>query len=215
MASIKWRLPDDTNGSEAAAKNGKILENKREKEFRMKLTKTVESTTMVERSGSSPKRLRMLVLLSGALYAAAAAAGASPQETWPQVWFNPGIYSQHFDSGKGLRNNNIGFGAEAMLARDHVLMAGSFINSNRARTHFGAYEWRPLHWQYSGFEVGAGIAIGAFDGYPNYRNGGWFVAPLPLLAIEGKTLGANISLIPTVKNRFDGALAVQVKLRVW
>ena len=181
----------------------------------MKLTKTVESTTMVERSGSSPKRLRMLVLLSGALYAAAAAAGASPQETWPQVWLNPGIYSQHFDSGKGLRNNNIGFGAEAMLARDHVLMAGSFINSNRARTHFGAYEWRPLHWQYSGFEVGAGIAIGAFDGYPNYRNGGWFVAPLPLLAIEGKTLGANISLIPTVKNRFDGALAVQVKLRVW
>lgn len=181
----------------------------------MKLTKTVESAAMAGRAVRSPKRLRMLVLLSGALSAAAAEAGANPPETWPQVWLNPGIYSQHFDSGKGLRNNNIGFGAEVMLARDHVLMAGSFINSNRARTHFGAYEWRPLHWQYSGFEVGAGIAIGAFDGYPNYRNGGWFVAPLPLLAIEGKTLGANISLIPTVKNRFDGALAAQVKLRVW
>ncbi len=128
------------------------------------------------------------------MYAAAAQADAAPaQETWPQVWINPGIYSQHFDTSKGLRNNNIGFGAEVMLARDHLLMAGSFINSNRARTHFAGYEWRPLHWQFSGFEVSAGIAVGAFDGYPNYRNGGWFVAPLPLLAIEGRRLGANIS----------------------
>ena len=128
------------------------------------------------------------VLLGTAMYAAAARAGATPQESWPQVWLNPGIYSHHFDSSKGLRNNNIGFGAEVMLANDHVLMAGSFINSNRARTHFAAYEWRPLHWRFSGVNVSAGIALGAFDGYPNYRNGAWFVAPLPLLSIEGKTL---------------------------
>jgi len=134
---------------------------------------------------------------------------------FPQIWLNPGIYSQHFDSGKGLRNNNVGFGAEAILARDHVLMAGSFVNSNRARTRFAAYQWRPLHWRFSGYEAAAGIALGAFDGYPNYRDGGWFVAPLPVLAIEGSRLGVNLSLIPTVKNRFDGALAVQVKLRVW
>jgi hypothetical protein len=95
------------------------------------------------------------------------------------------------------------------------LMAGSFINSNRARTHFGAYEWRPLHWQLAGFNVGAGIAVGAFNGYPNYHNGGWFVAPLPLLSIEGKTFGANIGVIPTIANRFDGAIVVQIKMRVW
>jgi len=160
-------------------------------------------------------RLHALVLLCTALYAAGAQAGETARESWPQVWLNPGIYSHHFDSGKGLRNNNIGFGAEVMLANDHVLMAGSFINSNRARTHFGGYQWRPLHWKFSGIDMGAGIAVGAFDGYPNYRNGGWFVAPLPMLSIEGKTLGANISLIPTVTNRFDGALAVQLKLRVW
>jgi hypothetical protein len=158
---------------------------------------------------------RMLVLLCAALYAAAAHAEAVPEESVPQVWVNPGIYSQHFDSSKGLRNDNIGIGAEVLLARDHLLMAGNFINSNRARTHYAAYEWRPLHWQFAGFNISAGIAAGAFDGYPNYRNGGWFVAPLPLLAIEGRTFGANISLIPTVANRFDGALAVQVKMRVW
>lgn len=161
------------------------------------------------------KRWSAVLSLCTALYAAGAQAEATPQDSWPQVWLNPGIYSQHFDSGKGLRNNNIGFGAEVMLASDHVLMAGSFINSNRARTHFAAYEWRPLHWKFYGADVGAGIAVGAFDGYPNYRDGGWFVAPLPLLSIEGKTLGANIGLIPTVKNRFDGALAIQLKLRVW
>jgi hypothetical protein len=178
-------------------------------------------TYMIDRctSGSDPagKRLncwRALVLVGAASWAAAAQADTQPGHA-EQVWLNPGIYSLHFDSDKGLRNNNIGFGAEVMLTRDHVLMAGTFINSNRARTRFGAYQWRPLHWQFSGVDVGAGIAIGAFDGYPNYRDGGWFVAPLPLLSIEGKMLGANLSLIPTVKNRFDGALAIQVKLRVW
>jgi hypothetical protein len=158
---------------------------------------------------------RMAVALCAALYVATARAEVAPEESGLQVWLNPGIYSQHFDTGKGLRNNNIGFGAEALLAPDHVLMGGSFINSNRARTHYAAYQWRPLHWQYAGFNIGAGIAVGAFDGYPNYRNGAWFVAPLPMLAIEGKTFGANISLIPTVANRFDGALAVQIKMRVW
>ncbi len=154
-------------------------------------------------------------VLCPVLFAATAQAGTAAEDSLPQVWLNPGIYSQHFDSGKGLRNNNIGFGAEVLLANDHALMAGSFINSNRARTHFGAYQWRPLHWDVAGFRVGAGIAVGAFDGYPNYRDGGWFVAPLPLLSVEGKTFGANISLIPTIAHRFDGAVAVQVKLRVW
>lgn len=156
-----------------------------------------------------------LVLLFAAIYPAGAQADESTQKSWPQVWLNPGVYSHHFDSDKGLRNNNIGFGAEAMLSDNHVLMAGSFVNSNRARTRFAGYQWRPLHWKISGVDVGAGIAISAFDGYPNYRNGAWFVAPLPMLSIEGRYLGANLSLIPTVANRFDGAFAIQVKLRVW
>jgi len=158
---------------------------------------------------------RIPPLLCAALCAATARAGVAAEGAGPQVWINPGIYSQHFDSGKGLRNNNIGFGAEVLLARDHGLMGGSYINSNRARTHYAAYQWRPLHWQLAGIDMGAGVAVGAFDGYPNYRNGAWFVAPLPLLSIEGRTFGANITLIPTVASRFDGALAVQVKMRVW
>ena len=167
------------------------------------------------RAGTGRKRFCAMVLMCATAYSAGALAVEPTQESWPQVWLNPGIYSHHFDSDKGLRNNNIGFGAEVMLSNKHALMAGSFINSNRTRTRYAGYEWRPLHWTVYGLDVGAGITIGAFDGYPNYRNGAWFVAPLPMLSIEGRMLGANISLIPTVADRFDGALAIQVKLRVW
>lgn len=155
-----------------------------------------------------------LLFLSSSLFATNALADAAAETTFPQLWLNPGIYSQHFDTSKGLRNNNVGFGAELALARDHAVMGGTYINSNRRRTHYGAYLWRPWHWEVAGLDLGAGALIGAFDGYP-YRSGGWFVAPLPVLSIEGKRLGANISLIPTVANKFDGALAIQLKLRVW
>ncbi len=94
-------------------------------------------------------------------------------------------------------------------------MGGSFINSNQARSHYAAYQWRPLQWQVANLEVGAGIAVGVFDGYPNYRDGAWFIAPIPLLSVESRYLGANFGIVPTIKNRLDGAFAVQVKLRVW
>lgn len=133
----------------------------------------------------------------------------------PQVWLNPGNFAYHFDRSKNLREANTGLGAEVALAEDHVLAAGSFINSNRQRSHYGAYYWRPLHWRPGGINVHAGLAAGAFDGYPNYRNGAWFPAVLPMLAIEGGRVGVNIFFVPTIKNRLDGAVAVQFKLRVW
>lgn len=132
-----------------------------------------------------------------------------------QVWLNPGSFSYHFDRDKDLRGVNTGVGAEAVLAEDHVLAAGTFNNSNRKQSHYGAYYWRPLHWQPAGINVHAGIAVGAFDGYPNYHNGGWFPAALPMLSVEGGIAGANIFFVPTIKNRTDGAIAVQFKLRVW
>ena len=142
-------------------------------------------------------------------------ANAADPEISPQLWLNPGIYSIHFDRSRHFRENNAGFGAEALVAPDHALMAGTFINSQRARTRYGAYQWRPLHWQPADVGVNAGILIGAFDGYPRYRYGGWFIAPVPLLAIEGRYAGANIIVVPTIRGRVDGALAIQFKVRVW
>lgn len=145
--------------------------------------------------------------------------GAQADEPEPafsrKVWLSPGIYSLHFDSSKDLRNDNWGLGVEVALAPDHTLIGGNYINSNGERTHYGVYEWRPLHWQFSKAEVSAGVLAGAFDGYPNYHDGGWFFAALPVLAIEGRYLGVNLSIIPTIKDRLDGALSIQFKLRVW
>jgi hypothetical protein len=139
----------------------------------------------------------------------------APQEFPPRVWISPGIYSVHFDTSKDLRNDNWGLSVEVALAPDHAVIGGTYINSNDERTHYGGYEWRPLHWQLAGVEWSAGVALGAFDGYPNYHDGGWFVAALPVLAVEGRYFGVNMSVIPTIKDRLDGALSLQFKLRVW
>lgn len=161
------------------------------------------------------QRLRWLFLIYSAGFGFGVSAQDAPSRFSPQVWLNPGTFSIHFDRDKDLREDNTGVGAEVVFSDDHALAAGSFINSNRRRSQYGAYYWRPLHWQPAGIKVHAGIAAGAFDGYPNYRNGGWFPAALPMLAIEGDRAGVNIFFVPTIKNRLDGAIAVQFKLRVW
>ena len=132
-----------------------------------------------------------------------------------ELWLNPGVFSHHFDRSKNLREDNIGVGGELMLSADHVIMMGSFINSNRTRSRYAGYEWRPLAWQLSGFAIRGGVAVGVFDGYPNYHSGAWFPAALPMVSLESTRVGVNVVLIPTVANRLDGAVALQFKLRVW
>lgn len=171
-----------------------------------------------ERSLSQPLlrfagRLLFLSCLAG--FIPGAHAQTEPVQWSPQVWLNAGTYSYHFDRSKDFRENNVGFGAEVWFAEDHALMAGTFINSDRMRSHYGAYQWRPLHWRPAGIKIGAGITVVAFDGYPRHHNGGWFPAALPVLSVEYKRVGANIFLVPTIRDRLDGAISIQLKLRVW
>jgi hypothetical protein len=155
--------------------------------------------------------LRVLAALCATLCSVHAADSEFPT----QVWLNPGFYSYHFDRDKDLRENNIGLGVEVLLAPDHGLMAGTFMNSRDERSYYAAYQWRPLHWQTAHARISAGIAVAAIDGYPTYRDGGWFLSLLPLLSIEGSRIGVNFSIVPNVEDRIDGAIAVQIKLRVW
>lgn len=157
---------------------------------------------------------RSLRLLAG-LCATLCSAHAADTEFPPQVWLNPGFYSYHFDRDKDLRENNTGVGVEVLLAPDHGLMAGTFMNSRDERSYYAGYQWRPLHWQTAHAWISAGIAVAAIDGYPTYNDGGWFLSLLPLLSIEGSRVGVNFSIVPTIKDRIDGAVAVQIKLRVW
>ena len=132
-----------------------------------------------------------------------------------QVWLNPGFFSWHFNRSLDLREDNWGIGVEVAFAPDHAVMAGNFINSDNDRSNYAAYLWRPLHWRPYGIDVHAGIALGAFDGYQRVNSGGWFVAPLPLLAAEGRYLGLNLTIVPTIEDKLNGAVVIQVKLRVW
>ncbi len=137
------------------------------------------------------------------------------QEFQPEVWVNPGIYSRHFDRGLNYREKNWGFGAEVRVAQEHSALAGSFINSERERTRYVAWHWRPWSWDVAGAKVSAGVIAGAFDGYPRYKEGKWFPAAMPVMSVEKGRLGANFSVLPDIPNRMSGAVAVQVKLKVW
>jgi hypothetical protein len=158
---------------------------------------------------------RALALAFAGTGALLGSASAAEPESFPRVWLNPGVFSHHFDRSGDFREDNIGLGAEMLLTPVHGFMAGTFINSDRTRTRYGAYEWRPLRWRPGNIDVSAGVAVGAFDGYPRYRDGAWFLVPMPLLAIEGRRLGVNLSVVPTLKDRVNGAFLLQLKLRVW
>jgi hypothetical protein len=141
--------------------------------------------------------------------AALAAVTAAPVAL-ADVWINPGFYSYHFDKEKNLNNNNHGFGIEARMNNTYSLTAGVFENSDRQTSHYiGAYIMP--------FQVGAlkaGAAVGAFDGYPKMRDGGWFPALVPTMAVEGRRVGLNISYIPKIGDKVNSALSFQVKFNI-
>lgn len=157
--------------------------------------------------------MRRILLGCGAVAFALGACAAEPASS-PQVWLNPGLFSYHFDRDAELREDNTGLGVEVALAAEHALTAGSFINSAGERSRYGAYQWRPLHWQAAGLSVRAGVALGVIDGYPRMRDGSAFIAAVPLLAVEGRYLGVNLTAFPSFGERVEGAIALQLKLRV-
>jgi hypothetical protein len=126
------------------------------------------------------------------------------------VWVNPGFYSYHLQRDKGFNNVNTGLGIEATLTNTYSLTAGFFHNSDRETSRYvGVYA---MPFQLGAFKAGA--AIGAFDGYPKMRDGGWFPAIIPTVAFEGQQFGLNVSFIPTVGDRLHGAVTFQIKYKL-
>jgi hypothetical protein len=135
------------------------------------------------------------------------------QERKPEVWVNAGMLSYHFDRDKHYREFNYGIGAEAFFNPNHGAMIGTYKNSESSQSKYIGYQYRPWHWQPAGLDVHAGVAVALIDGYPNMNNKGLFIAPFPIVAVEGKNVGANFILLPNIKH--GGALAIQLKLKVW
>jgi antimicrobial peptide resistance and lipid A acylation protein PagP len=147
-----------------------------------------------------------------ALLAAAATGAFAGGGDGPQVWLNPGMYSHHFRQGD-YRQDNYGIGAEVIVAPEHGLIAGNFINSNRERSRYAGYHWRPWQWQPADIELRTGLILALIDGYSNTNHGDWFPVAFPTLSAEYRMFGANLIFIPASKN--GAVLALQLKLRVW
>ena len=140
---------------------------------------------------------------------ALAIAAAAPVAL-ADVWVNPGFYSYHLQRDKGFNNVNTGLGFEAPLSNTYSVTAGFFHNSDRETSRYVGLYAMPV--QIGAFKAGA--AIGAFDGYPKMRDGGWFPAVIPTVAFEGSHLGLNVSFIPTVGDKLHGAVTFQLKYKI-
>lgn len=126
------------------------------------------------------------------------------------VWVNPGFYSYHFEHDKDLKNVNTGLGAEATINETYSATLGVFHNSDHQTSRYlGLYV---MPYQRGAFKAGA--AVGVFNGYPKVRDGDWFPAVIPAVAIEGQRLGLNLSFVPTVGNRLHSAVIFQIKYNI-
>ena len=152
--------------------------------------------------------MRFGIALASLLACSSAALAREPV----QVWLDPGFLSYHFSEGN-YRQDNYGLGVGVFVSPEHGFIAGTFLNSNDERSHYGAYHWRPWLWNPAGIDVRAGLVLGLIDGYSNTNNGHWFPIILPTLSAEYGRFGVNFSFVPHPNN--GSALALQLRFRVW
>ncbi len=157
-------------------------------------------------------RCRTLLATLGACapLAALADAPAPEGEGTHALWLNPGFYAYHFQKNRNLNNNAEGFGADYRYSPDSAVTAGFYRNGERAWSHYLAWYWRPLALG----PVRLGAIVGAVNGYPGTRHGGWFPAVLPTASVEYGRLGLNVLYIPSYQNSVNGSLTLQLKIRV-
>ena len=128
-----------------------------------------------------------------------------------ELWLNAGFFSHHFQQTAGFNNRNLGFGGEYRYSTVSSITAGEFYNSDRRTSHYLGWYWQPV-------QIGvvrAGLVAGGLDGYPMMQNGGWFLAAIPMLSMEYQRVGANLAIVPSYQNRLHGALALQLKVKLF
>lgn len=127
-----------------------------------------------------------------------------------ETWLNAGFYSYHFQRDKGLNDRNPGLGIEYRYSTVASVTAGRFYNSDRAYSNYSGVYYQP--WAIGSVRLGA--VMGGFSGYPKMRNGGWFLAAVPVASVEYGRVGVNIGFVPSYKDRLYGALSFQLKLKL-
>lgn len=127
-----------------------------------------------------------------------------------ETWLNVGFYSYHFQRDKGLNDRNPGLGIEYRYSTVASLTAGRFYNSDREYSNYAGVYYQPI----AIGPVRLGAVVGGFNGYPKMRDGGWFLAAIPVASVEYQRVGVNMAFVPTYKDRLYGALTFQLKLKI-
>lgn len=147
-------------------------------------------------------------------YGISAFAEIIPDHAWNEVkerqfWLNFGGMSQHFKNAGKFNQQNAGFGMEYAIDKERSLVIGEYRNSVHKDTRYIGGAWMPLG--YGLVKVGA--LAGLVDGYPKMRGGGFFPVLLPLVAVETKYVGVNLTVMPSIPGQVSGCVAVQMKYR--
>ncbi len=127
------------------------------------------------------------------------------------VWIDSGFYSYHWDRDKNLNGDNYGLGAEYQFSAVSSVTAGRFYNSDRDYSNYLGVYYQPLLLG----PLHLGAVAGGFNGYPHMKNGGWFLAAIPVASAEWGRIGLNVAFVPSLQNRLYGAISLQLKVKVW
>lgn len=148
--------------------------------------------------------------LSFAIIAAAVLAEARADDRC--TWLVVTVASQHFSSTRDRKGrepdyeeSNWGLGGEQCLLGEDVRAVGGFYrNSNRVDSVYFGASWVPLRYKIAS----AGFAFLMVSGYQVEP----VKAPVPVLMLEGKHVGVNLSYVPRTRYN-DEVAGLQVKWR--
>lgn len=152
-----------------------------------------------------------LAMLLAAPVHAGQASSAETDGRRSELWLASGFATYHFQSDQDLNGRNPGVGLEYRFTDAASVTAGRFYNSDRQHSKYAGMYYQP--WSWHGVRLGA--VIGGFDGYPKMRDGGWFLALIPVATYEYKRVGVNLAVIPAYKDRLYGGISVQLKFKLF
>jgi hypothetical protein len=135
-----------------------------------------------------------------------AAVAQASQEPASRFWITPGAVSYHFKNRDQFNQTHPGLGIEYHFAPDWAVVGGTYKNSNSLWSKYGGVNWTPL--RLGPLHLGATAQVA--NNYKAARDGKPFAFAAPVIALEGERFGANLYVIPTIRN-VTGAVALQFK----
>jgi hypothetical protein len=154
-----------------------------------------------------PKRALAAGTFACVSIAANAQIAPASQKT-PHWWVTPGAVSYHFENRDQFNQTHPGLGVEYHFDNTLAVVGGTYKNSNNLWSKYAGVNWTPQALQWGIVKFGATAQVA--DNYKAARNGKPFAFAAPLIAFEGERFGANLYVIPTIRN-VTGAVALQFK----